>query len=99
VNLECAALQFDLMEVAELFFLKLVSFTLLSLVGCMRLDVCYYSYRNVDGAVVPMCRVQARILQPLRLDPDRPEYHRATVWWAINDGSGNPGYCFSHCLV
>jgi gephyrin len=44
-------------------------------------------------------RVQARILQPLRLDPERPEYHRATVWWAVNDGSGNPGYCFSYRLV
>ncbi len=26
-------------------------------------------------------RVQARLAQPLRLDPERPEYHRATLRW------------------
>lgn len=27
-------------------------------------------------------RVHARLLTPLRLDPERPEYHRATLRWA-----------------
>ena len=38
-----------------------------------------------------LCRVQARILGPLRLDPDRPEYHRATIQWEVDDFSGRPG--------
>ena len=35
-------------------------------------------------------RVQALLSRPLRLDPDRPEYHRATVTWdpALNGGAG-----------
>jgi gephyrin len=35
-------------------------------------------------------RVQAHLGQPLRLDPDRPEYHRAAVTWdaALNGGAG-----------
>ncbi len=35
-------------------------------------------------------RVQVQLAQTLRLDPERPEYHRATVHWetALNDGRG-----------
>ncbi len=35
-------------------------------------------------------RVQATLAQPLRLDPSRPEYHRATLQWdsSLNGGSG-----------
>jgi len=35
-------------------------------------------------------RVQAQLEQPLRLDPERPEYHRATVQWddALHSGAG-----------
>ena len=40
-------------------------------------------------------RVQASLTQPLKLDPERPEYHRATLVWdrALNGGSG--GYVAS----
>ncbi|KAK7385851.1 hypothetical protein VNO78_31774 [Psophocarpus tetragonolobus] len=37
-------------------------------------------------------RVQARLSQPIRTDPVRPEYHRASVIWTDNDGTGNPGF-------
>jgi len=35
-------------------------------------------------------RVQAHLGQPLRLDPERPEYHRAILRWdrVLNDGRG-----------
>ena len=35
-------------------------------------------------------RVQAHLGQPLRLDPERPEYHRAILRWdrVLNDGQG-----------
>lgn len=35
-------------------------------------------------------RVQAHLAQPLTLDPERPEYHRATLTWstALNHGAG-----------
>ncbi|KAF3454018.1 hypothetical protein FNV43_RR04461 [Rhamnella rubrinervis] len=39
-----------------------------------------------------MCRVEARLLMPLRTDPVRPEYHRAVVRWEVNDGSVKPGF-------
>ncbi len=37
-----------------------------------------------------LSRVQAQLAQPLPLDPQRPEFHRATLHWdvAINDGCG-----------
>ncbi|GLJ08275.1 hypothetical protein SUGI_0085410 [Cryptomeria japonica] len=38
------------------------------------------------------CRVNACISEPIRLDPFRPEFHRATVWWEQDNGSGNPGF-------
>ncbi|XP_072970141.1 molybdopterin biosynthesis protein CNX1 [Typha angustifolia] len=37
-------------------------------------------------------RVQARIRQPMRTDLHRPEFHRATLRWELDDGSGMPGY-------
>lgn len=37
-----------------------------------------------------LARVQAHLAQPLALDPERPEYHRATLTWApeLNNGAG-----------
>lgn len=37
-------------------------------------------------------RVHARLLQPIKTDPTRPEFHRAIIRWELNDGFGNPGY-------
>ncbi|XP_059429475.1 molybdopterin biosynthesis protein CNX1-like isoform X3 [Corylus avellana] len=37
-------------------------------------------------------RVQARLRQPIKADPVRPEFHRAIIGWDVNDGSGNPGF-------
>ncbi|KAK7320512.1 hypothetical protein VNO77_30051 [Canavalia gladiata] len=37
-------------------------------------------------------RIQARLRQPVKTDPHRPEYHRASVIWTDNDGTGNPGF-------
>ncbi|MEZ4639940.1 MAG: molybdopterin-binding protein [Caldilineaceae bacterium] len=38
--------------------------------------------RKMAGRRQPgLRRVQARLAQPLRLDPERPEYHRATLHW------------------
>ncbi|KAJ3681191.1 hypothetical protein LUZ60_015680 [Juncus effusus] len=37
-------------------------------------------------------RVHARISQPIKADIHRPEFHRAILKWAFNDGSGSPGY-------
>lgn len=37
-------------------------------------------------------RVQATLAQPLRLDPERPEYHRATLVWDSQLNDGNGGY-------
>ncbi|KOM46729.1 hypothetical protein LR48_Vigan07g043300 [Vigna angularis] len=37
-------------------------------------------------------RVQARLQQPIKTDSFRPEYHRASVIWTDNDGTGNPGF-------
>ncbi|RYR45797.1 hypothetical protein Ahy_A07g031584 isoform B [Arachis hypogaea] len=37
-------------------------------------------------------RVQARLHQPIKTDPFRPEYHRAIVTWTDNDGTGSPGF-------
>ncbi|KAG0570477.1 hypothetical protein KC19_6G165500 [Ceratodon purpureus] len=49
--------------------------------------------RHLSGWVDSNLRkVQARTLVPLRLDPDRPEYHAATVNWELDDGTGHPGF-------
>ncbi|OMO77140.1 hypothetical protein COLO4_25318 [Corchorus olitorius] len=37
-------------------------------------------------------RVLARLKQPIKTDPVRPEFHRATIRWEVNDGSGSPGF-------
>ena len=47
--------------------------------------------RKLAGWPAPhLTRVQACLGQPLRLDPSRPEYHRATLRWdpALHDGRG-----------
>ncbi len=47
--------------------------------------------RKLAGWADPQLRrVQATLAQPLRLDPSRPEYHRATLQWekTLNGGSG-----------
>jgi len=37
-------------------------------------------------------RLQATLTEPLRLDPDRPEYHRATLQWEATLNGGTGGY-------
>lgn len=37
-------------------------------------------------------RVHARIAHSIKGDPMRPEYHRAVLKWAFDDGTGRPGY-------
>ncbi|MCB0162495.1 MAG: hypothetical protein KDD83_30365, partial [Caldilineaceae bacterium] len=47
--------------------------------------------RKMAGWPEPhLTRVQAHLAQPLSLDPERPEYHRATLRWSpdLNDGAG-----------
>ncbi|KAJ0087353.1 hypothetical protein Patl1_07154 [Pistacia atlantica] len=34
----------------------------------------------------------AHLLQPVKTDRVRPEFHRAIIRWKSNDGSGNPGF-------
>lgn len=49
--------------------------------------------RYLSGWVEPQLRkIQARTWSPLRLDPDRPEFHRVTVSWELDDGTGHPGF-------
>ncbi|CAL0317576.1 unnamed protein product [Lupinus luteus] len=49
--------------------------------------------RHLSGWTNPHhLRVQARLCQPIRTDQFRPEYHRATVIWNNDDGTGNPGF-------
>ncbi|KAH7541944.1 hypothetical protein FEM48_Zijuj02G0021000 [Ziziphus jujuba var. spinosa] len=70
-------------------------------VSCL---VCFHLFvvptiRHLAGWVNPhLVRVRARLYQPLRTDPVRPEYHRAVVRWEVNDGSGNPGQMSSRLL-
>ncbi|KAK4741939.1 hypothetical protein SAY87_025527 [Trapa incisa] len=60
--------------------------------------VCFHLFvlpaiRHLSGWANPhLMRVQARLQQPLRTDPVRTEYHRATLRWLLNDGSGKPGF-------
>ncbi|CAO2840964.1 unnamed protein product [Amaranthus hypochondriacus] len=64
-------------------------------VGCL---VCFHlfvvpairrlsGWRNSD-----LLRVHARLEKPIKTDSARPEFHRATLIWKENDGSGNPGF-------
>ncbi|KAJ1432162.1 Molybdopterin biosynthesis protein MoeA-like [Sesbania bispinosa] len=60
--------------------------------------VCFHLFvvpalRQLAGWTNPHhLRVQARLQQPIKTDPFRPEYHRATVVWNENDGTGSPGF-------
>ncbi|KAK7372644.1 hypothetical protein VNO80_06031 [Phaseolus coccineus] len=60
--------------------------------------VCFYLFvvpaiRLLAGWTNPHhLRVQARLHQPIKTDSFRPEYHRASVKWTDNDGTGNPGF-------
>ncbi|XP_027330481.1 molybdopterin biosynthesis protein CNX1 [Abrus precatorius] len=60
--------------------------------------VCFHLFvvpaiRQLAGWTNPHhLRVQARLCQPIKTDPLRPEYHRASIIWTDNDGTGNPGF-------
>ncbi|XVF19549.1 hypothetical protein REPUB_Repub11eG0121100 [Reevesia pubescens] len=64
-------------------------------VSCL---VCFHLFvvpaiRHLAGWENPhLLRVQARLQQPIKTYPGRPEFHRATIRWEVNDGSGNPGF-------
>ncbi|KAL5830693.1 hypothetical protein ACOSQ3_016110 [Xanthoceras sorbifolium] len=64
-------------------------------VSCL---VCFHVFvvptiRHLSGWANPhLSRVQARLLQPVRTDRVRPEFHRAIIKWTVDDGSGNPGF-------
>ncbi|POO01496.1 Bifunctional molybdenum cofactor biosynthesis MobB/MoeA [Trema orientale] len=64
-------------------------------VSCL---VCFHlfvvpSIRHLAGWATPhLLRVQARLPQPIKTDPVRPEFHRAIVRWEVDDGSGKPGF-------
>ncbi|CAL9000586.1 unnamed protein product [Prunus brigantina] len=60
--------------------------------------VCFHLFvvptiRRLAGWANPhLLRVHARLLQPIKTDPTRPEFHRAIIRWELNDGFGNPGF-------
>ncbi|KAM7522773.1 hypothetical protein LguiA_012675 [Lonicera macranthoides] len=60
--------------------------------------VCFHLFvvpaiRHLAGWANPhLPRVHARLTQPLKTDPRRPEFHRAVITWEMNDGSGFPGF-------
>ncbi|KAF5205184.1 Molybdopterin biosynthesis protein cnx1 [Thalictrum thalictroides] len=60
--------------------------------------VCFHLFtvpaiRHLSGWANPhLLRLNARLAQPIKTDPVRPEYHRATIRWEIADGSGNSGF-------
>ncbi|KAK8641300.1 hypothetical protein V6N13_010714 [Hibiscus sabdariffa] len=64
-------------------------------VSCL---VCFHLFvvptiRLLAGWTNPhLLRVQARLQQPLKSDPVRPEFYRSIIRWEVNDGSGNPGF-------
>ncbi|KAF9625689.1 hypothetical protein IFM89_025991 [Coptis chinensis] len=64
-------------------------------VSCL---VCFHLFtvpaiRHLSGWTNPrLLRLDARLVQPIKTDPVRPEYHRATIRWEVNDGSGTPGF-------
>ncbi|KAK2431297.1 molybdopterin biosynthesis CNX1 protein / molybdenum cofactor biosynthesis enzyme CNX1 (CNX1) [Trifolium repens] len=61
-------------------------------------SVCFHLFvvpaiRQLAGWTNPHhLRVQARLQQSIKTDQFRPEYHRATVIWTENDGTGSPGF-------
>lgn len=49
--------------------------------------------RKLSGWKVPnLCRVSAKVSESLKLDPQRPEYHRVMVQWDESSKQGSP--CF-----
>ncbi|XP_062015253.1 molybdopterin biosynthesis protein CNX1-like isoform X2 [Rosa rugosa] len=64
-------------------------------VSCL---VCFHLFvvptiRFLAGWADPLpFRVQACLLQPVKTDPVRPEFHSAIVRWELNKGLGNPGF-------
>ncbi|KAL2622320.1 hypothetical protein R1flu_002525 [Riccia fluitans] len=60
--------------------------------------VCFHLFalpaiRQLAGWPDPyLRRVQARTTLPMKLDPERPEFHRVTVRWQVDDGSGRSGF-------
>ncbi|KAG1330826.1 molybdopterin biosynthesis protein CNX1 [Cocos nucifera] len=49
--------------------------------------------RHLSGWSNPQLqRVSARLAQPIRTDPHRPEHHCAIIRWELDDGSGGPGF-------
>ncbi|KAL8129985.1 hypothetical protein V2J09_019140 [Rumex salicifolius] len=64
-------------------------------VSCL---VCFHLFvvpaiRRLSGWTDPHpLRVFARLLNPIKADATRPEFHRAIVKWKENDGSGNSGF-------
>lgn len=64
-------------------------------VSCL---VCFHIFvvpaiRKLSGWANPhLQRFHARLKQPIKTDPMRPEFHRATLSWVLNDGTGNAGF-------
>ncbi|KAG9157299.1 hypothetical protein Leryth_004938 [Lithospermum erythrorhizon] len=64
-------------------------------VSCL---VCFHIFvvptiRRLSGWANPHPqRVHARLKQPIKTDPMRPEFHRAMLSWVLNDGTGNAGF-------
>eukprot|EP00850_Spirogloea_muscicola_P010666 SM000063S20056 [mRNA] locus=s63:504577:509104:- [translate_table: standard] len=60
--------------------------------------VCFHlvavpALRKLAGWADPeLRRVQARLSWPAKLDPERPEYHRASLRWEADDGTGHSGF-------
>ncbi|OAE30164.1 hypothetical protein AXG93_4295s1190 [Marchantia polymorpha subsp. ruderalis] len=60
--------------------------------------VCFYLFalpaiRQMSGWSDPrLRRVLSRTTRPMRLDRERPEFHRVTIHWELDDGSGHPGF-------
>ncbi|XP_038715662.1 molybdopterin biosynthesis protein CNX1 isoform X2 [Tripterygium wilfordii] len=49
--------------------------------------------RCLSGWANPnLSRVQARLLQSIKTDPNRTEFHRAIIRWKVNDGSSSSGF-------
>ncbi|KAL6518700.1 calnexin Cnx1 [Orobanche hederae] len=64
-------------------------------VSCL---VCFHLFvvpaiRHLSGWTQPhLPRVHARLMQAIKADRVRPEFHRATVRWEINNGAGISGF-------
>lgn len=58
------------------------------------------------GPAPTLCFVQVRLTQDLKLDPERPEYHRATLQWSLpptncrcEHGVGTERNAWGGCLI